>query len=189
MIFSIQGKINTKTKKSVIIETGGIGYRVFCSPVVIDKIPVNKEIKIFTRLLIKKEELQLYGFVSHEELELFNVLEGISGVGPKTALMLSCFNSLEKLKKAIESGKPLAGVKGIGKKRFQRIILELTGKIKEIEGSKTKERIEEKDDALDGLKSLGFSGQEAKTALLEVSPEIKEPEAKIKIALKILGKR
>ncbi len=189
MISFLKGKVVQKEEKFIVLEAGPWGFRIFCSFLTVDKMVLGKEVKIFTHLLFEREQLQLYGFASQKELELFNVLEGISGVGPKTSLALSSFGSLEKLKKAIESGKPLTGVKGIGKKRFQRIILELTGKIKEIEKSKSKEKTEEKDEALEALKSLGFSQEEAKTALLRVPFETKDTESKIKVALRALGKR
>ncbi len=191
MISSIRGKICYKTEKSVIIETKGIGYKVFCSPEILEQLSKEKEVKLFTYFCLSREKAELYGFLNVETLELFETLDGFSGVGPRTALILSSFGSLEKLKKAIEAkdNKFFTEIKGIGKKKLQKIILELTGKIKEIKKNKSKKGKEKKDDALDVLKSLGFSKQEAKTALLQVSPEIKELEVKIKAALKILGKR
>lgn len=187
MINSLKGKVTFKEEKFIILETDSIGFRIFCSSLTLDKIPLNKEVKIFTRLFLEREELQLYGFANQKELELFDTLNNISGIGTKTALILSSFGSLEKLKKTIESGK--FEVKGIGKKRLQRIILELTGKIKEIEKEKVKEKIEEKDESLDALRSLGFSQEEARVALLQLPPGIEDPQERIKSALKILGKR
>lgn len=188
MLNFLKGKVAFKGEKFIVLEVGDIGFKIFCSPAITKKFSKGKEAKIFTCLVLERDDLQLYGFATQEELELFETLKDISGIGAKTALTLSFFGSLGKLKKAIESGEPLAGVKGIGKKRLQRIILELTGKIKEIEREKDKEKIQEKDEVLEGLKALGFSREEAKTALLQISPEIKDPEARIKSALKILGR-
>lgn len=188
----LKGRVVQKEGKFIVLEKGDIGFRIFCSPLTAGKISLGEEARIFTRLFFEREKLQLYGFSSRKELELFETLEGISGIGPKTALNLSSFGSLEKLKEAIESGKPLAGVKGIGKKRLQRIALELTGKIREIERQKEageEPASKEKDEAIDALRALGFSKEEAKTAILQVPLEIKDLEARIKSALKILGKR
>lgn len=188
MIYFLEGRVISKEEKFIILEVRDIGFKIFCSPSTVDKAILAKEIKIFTYLTLEREKLQLYGFASQEELELFETLNNISGIGVKTALLLSSFGSLEKLKRVIESDKQLATIKGIGKKRLQRIILELTGKIKELE-SKRELKIPEKEETLEALKALGFSKEEARTALLEVPPEIKDSEERVKAALKILGRK
>ena len=150
-----------------------------------EKISLQKEIKVFTRLFLRREQFSLYGFLSPRELEIFDILESISGIGPKTALLLSSFGSLQELKKAIEKGKI---PKGISKKKLQRVLLELTGKIKEISEKETEKEKTERE-ILETLKSLGFSLFEAKEALSKIPPHFKEPEERLKEALKILGKR
>lgn len=187
MIAHLQGKIILKKEDFIILDVKGIGYKVYLSKRTLTKIPENEKFfKLFTFLYLREEKMELYGFLNFQELELFEILKGISGVGPKSALALSSFGSLEKLKEVLKSPDEefFREVKGIGKKRIQKIILEITGKIKDFK----KEQISSKDEALEALKSLGISSQMAKTALLKVPKEIKDPENRVKEALKILGK-
>ncbi|KUK95964.1 MAG: Holliday junction ATP-dependent DNA helicase RuvA [Parcubacteria bacterium 32_520] len=109
------------------------------------------------------------------KLKLFKTLKSISGVGPKSALDLSFVDSLEELKSLIEKGE----IKGIGDKKLQKILLEITGKVKSINN-----KID--NDALSGLISLGFKKSQAQEALKKVSNEIKDTEQRIKEALKLL---
>jgi Holliday junction DNA helicase RuvA len=185
MLYSIQGKITLRGENFIVLETAtGIGFKVFLSPKNLNILPENKpELKVFTFLRFREPSIELYGFLTPEELQLFEVLNDISGIGPKTALALTSFGTLEELKKALEKGD--GQIKGVGRKKMQKIILELTGKIKEI-GSK--EASPQKDEALDGLIALGFPAQRAKTALSQIPKEIQDTESKVKSALKILGR-
>lgn len=187
MISYLQGKIVLKKENFIILDVKEIGYKVYLSKRTLNKIPENEDfLKLFTFLYLREEKMELYGFLNFQELELFEILKGISGVGPKSALALSSFGSLEKLKEVLESPDDefFREVKGIGKKRIQKIILEITGKIKNFE----KEKIPLKDEALEALRSLGLSSQKAKSTLLKVPKEIKDPENRVKEALKILGR-
>ncbi len=185
MIAFIQGKINLKEEKYIVLDVNGIGYKIFLSRKALSEIPKNNQsLKVFTFLYSKDEKLELYGFLTREELGLFEILKRISGVGPKSALVLASFGSLEKLKEILE--KPdenfFKEVKGIGKKRIQRIMLEITGRIKE------SKKVFQQDEAMEALKSLGLSSIRAKQALSQVSKEIKNPEERVKQALRILSK-
>lgn len=184
MIHYLKGKIEFKDEKFLVIEVAGLGYKVFCSPSTLKKVSEDKLVKLFTSLYLREDSAELYGFLSAQELELFETLNEISGIGPKTAMLLASLGSLEKLKEIIEKGQLPKEIKGIGKKRAQKILLELTGKAKEIE---TPQKIAKTDEALDALISLGFSKQRAKEALSKISGEMPEEE-KIKKALEILGR-
>lgn len=183
MIHSLTGKITYKDYKSLVLENQGIGYKVFCSLAVLEKISAGQDIKIFTYFHLKEDAAELYGFLTAEELGLFETLNNISGIGPKTAMMLASLGSLEKLKEIMEGGKLPQEIKGVGQKKMQKIILELTGKIKEL---KAPGKNDFSDGALDGLISLGFQKQKAKEALATIPKEIQNPEARLKEALKIL---
>lgn len=184
MIYSLTGKITHKDNKSLILENQGLGYKIFCSPNTLKKITAEQEIKIFTHLHLKEDAVELYGFLTLEELELFETLNEISGIGPKTAMMLASLGSLEKLKEMMESGKLPPEIKGIGQKRMQKILLELTGKIHEL---KSGAGFQDTDGALGALVSLGFPKQKAREVLSTIPAEIPKEE-KIKKALKILGR-
>jgi len=186
MIHYLSGKIRLKDDKMVVLEVGGVGYKIFCSPGTLGKITEGQDIKLFTYLHLKEDAAELYGFLTQKDLELFEVLNEISGVGPKTAMMLSSLGSLAKLKEVIEKGELPKEIKGIGRKKSQKILLELTGKINEI---KVANKTAEPDDALDGLVSLGFPRQKAKEALSQIPSDIQDTNSRIKKALEILGKR
>jgi len=182
MITSLQGKIVLKREKFLVVEVAGIGYKVFCSANTLKKIPETGELKLFTFLFLREDAVELYGFLSQEELGLFETLNEISGIGPKTATMLASLGSLGKLKETIEKGQLPPEIKGIGQKKAQKILLELTGKIKEV--NKSPQSIEA-DNALDTLVSLGFPRQRAKEALSKI-PNGLTDEERIKEALKNL---
>ena len=179
MISLIKGKVVLKDDKKIILLNNDIGYDVFLSSNNLDKIKQGKEESIYTQLVLKEKEIELYGFLSFKELELFKTLKNISGVGAKTALIFADAGSLEKLKIDLENGKI---PKGIGKKKLQKILLDLTGKIKEIK------KTEDNDTLIKSLKSLGFSQKQIKEAISEIPIGIEDEEVKIKIALQYLGK-
>lgn len=189
MISYLQGNLILRGKDFLIIDVNGVGYKVFISEKTLSKLPENEQqLKLYTFLHSREETSELYGFLTYAELELFEVLNRISGIGPRTAMTLASFGSLENLKKVIESQdeKFLKGIKGIGRKKMQKITLEITGRIKE--RKQIKEFTEEDDEALKGLISLGFSRQQAKETLSHVSSEVKDTSQRIKEALKLLGR-
>ena len=185
MIHYLQGKITYKYDKSLILENQGIGFKIFCAPNTSKKISQDKEVRLFTHLHLREDAVELYGFLTPEELGLFETLNTISGIGPKTATLLASLGSLEKLKETMEKNQLPPEIKGIGAKKMQKILLELTGKIKEREASPNRGAT---DNALSALTSLGFPQSKAKEALSKVPAQIKDLEERIKEALKILGK-
>lgn len=192
MISYLNGKIILKKEKFVIIDVAGVGYKVFLNRQTFLKLPeIGQDIKLFCFHNIKEDASDLYGFLTYDELEFFEVLNDIHGVGPKAALEISVLGPLEKIKDKILANPPdggeklFAGIPGIGAKRASSIILELTGKI--IGPAKAGSRLGGTDEAENALVQLGFSRQQAKDALLRVPQNIK-PEDRIKLALKNLGK-
>lgn len=188
MISCLNGKILLKRDRFIILEVNNIGYKVFLSKQSLLKLPeAGENVKLFCFHNVKEDASDLYGFLTYDELEFFEVLMDIRGVGPKAALEISSLGSLEKIKDRIlaQDEKIFAGIPGIGVKKAMTIILELTGKIKLLDGLKHKGSV---DPAEDGLMRLGFSKQQAKEALGQVSSDIKNEEERIKTALKILGR-
>jgi Holliday junction DNA helicase RuvA len=130
--------------------------------------------------------MDLYGFLDYKELEFFEILDSIRGVGPKAALEISSLGSLEDIKdKILAKENIFESIPGIGKKKAMTIILELTGRIKDLPKEKKTIPV---DEAEEGLISLGFSREKAKQALVKVPEDIKNPEERIKQALRVLGK-
>ncbi len=186
MIGSIKGKITLKTDKFIIVETGGVGYKISVSPETIAKTQGdNKEVFLFVHTHVREDAFILYGFLDHQELEFFEMLIGVSGIGPKGALSILGIASIDTLKKAIGTGDIayLTKISGIGKKTAEKIIIELRDKVgKDLGGLSLRDEL----DALEALKSLGYSQNEAREALKSVSPEL-STNKKIHEALKILG--
>ncbi|MFA5207627.1 MAG: Holliday junction branch migration protein RuvA [Candidatus Paceibacterota bacterium] len=186
MISHIFGKVIYKDDKKVILDKSGVGFEVFLAPTDLRELSIGAERSVFTYLFLGEKVIELYGFLTPEKLELFKILKGVSGVGPKTAMGLAVAGSLEKLKESLEKGELPEDVKGVGVKRLQKILLEITGKIKEVKVA-PKKKIE-KDEVFDTLVSLGFNKQDVGEAIGQISEEIKEPKERIKEALKLLGK-
>lgn len=187
MISFLEGKIILKKDKFIILEVNNVGYKVFLSRQTLLKLPeIGADIKLFTFQNVREDALDLYGFLNYNELEFFEILNDIRGIGPKAALEISVVGPLEKIKDKIlqQDENIFAGIPGIGQKRAMSIILELTGKIKML-GQKTSSA----DESENALVQLGFSKQQAKNALGQISSEIKNPEERIRLALKILGQK
>lgn len=186
MISFLEGKIILKKEKFIILEVNGVGYKVFLSRQTLLRLPeIGENLKLFTYQNVKEEALDLYGFLAYEGLEFFETLMDIRGVGPKSALDISDLGSLDKIKERIlrQDEKIFEGIPGIGSKKAMTIILELTGKIKMLGNKK-----DSADESESALMQLGFSKQQAKEALSHVPSNIKNPEERIKLALKNLGK-
>ncbi len=186
MISSIRGKITLKTDKFLISEANGVGYKISISPDTLSKSPKHgDEIFLWTHLHVREDAMDLYGFLERQELEFFEMLIGVSGIGPKSALGILGIASIETLRKAIGTGDTsyLTKISGIGKKTAERIVIDLRDKFTgEEKGGSLKEEL----DALEALKSLGYSQNEAREALKQTKSE--NTNAKIKEALQILGK-
>jgi Holliday junction DNA helicase RuvA len=134
---------------------------------------------------VREDALDLYGFLNREELEFFEMLINVSGIGPRSALAILGIASIETLRKAIGTGDTsyLTKISGIGRKTAEKIVIELRDKMgKELGGGSLQVEL----DALEALKSLGYSQNEARETLKKVSPNT-NTNTKIKEALKILG--
>ena len=160
-------------KDCVVVEAGGLGYKVFTSGNTMAMMPEKKkEVILYTVQIVREDFLGLYGFSTRDELDLFQVLITINGVGPKAALSLLSVSMPDRLKLAIINGNEslLMKAPGIGKKIAQRIILELKGKL-HAEGIDGEEPSEDtsaentENEALSALIALGYSEREAKGAL------------------------
>lgn len=190
MIGSIKGKIILKTEKYIIVEAGGVGYKINVSPDTLSKTKKSppaggEEISFWIHTHVREDTLDLYGFLDYKELEFFEMLINVSGIGPRGALAILGVTSIETLRKAIGTGDTsyLTKVSGIGKKTAEKIVIELRDKVGE---EKSGSSLQGELDALEALKSLGYSQNEAREALKKVSTD-KDTNTKIREALKILG--
>ncbi len=195
MINYIKGELVYIGESNIIVDNNGIGYSISVSASTVYKLPhINSEIKIFTFMDVKEGGIQLYGFVSKEELDMFALLITVGGVGPKGALALLGELSPSDIVLAISSQdkNTLSVGKGIGKKTAERIILDLKDKVSGISVSSdmgsvsavTSGYSDEKNDAIAGLVSLGFTRSEAARAVEAVYSEGMDSGKIISAALK-----
>jgi Holliday junction DNA helicase RuvA len=188
MIGSIKGKVSHKASNYVIVETNGIGYKVFVTPPVLVLMKLNQDVSLVILTYVREDQITLYGFPTLPELEFFELLLTVSGVGPKSALGIMSLAEIKMIKSAIVSEDPsvFTKVAGIGRKTAERVIVELKEKLKgEAESAPV---AKEHSDALDALMALGYSPQEARSALKNIPVEVKNIQEKIKLALKNLNK-
>jgi len=184
MISFVSGRVLLKEKDYLLVERGGIGFKIFFGEDSLSQIKEGENIQVFCYFCIRNDKPELYGFLNVEQLKIFEKLEKIPGVGPKIALKIASKGTLEELMKAIKEKdfSYFQEVKGLGRKKIQKIILEISGDLE-----KTQPKIFKQDKALLALISLGFSQKEAKDALKRVPSEIKDQEERIKKALQTLG--
>lgn len=192
MIASLRGKLESLAGDGAIIDVGGIGFRVYMPTSDLSTLgSVGDEVKLYTHLHLREDNATLYGFSSAAELEVFRVIIGVSGVGPKLALAILSAMDVESLMAAIATGNAdlLNGISGVGKKTAGRLVLELKDKL----GSgfmlaPTAQIAQENADVLAALTSLGYSVSEATRAVVSLPREQELTlEEKIKLALGNLG--
>ena len=193
MIASLRGKLQSLGTDSAVIDVGGVGFQVYMPTSTLSSLgAVGSEVTLSTHLHLREDNITLYGFASSEELELFQTLINVSGLGPRLAVaMLSAMN-VEQLSVAIASGSAdlLTQVPGIGKKMANRLILELKDKIAAGWVSvATAGMAEGNADVLAALTSLGYSASEATRAVASLPAEAAELglEERVKLALGYFG--
>lgn len=187
MISHLSGTVLEKGVRFIILDVGGIGYRVYVTEETLRRLKAGAEVKLRTHHAVREDNEDLFGFLEQEDLKLFELLLGVPGIGPKTALNILNAATPETLRRSISSNETayLTKISGIGRKTAEKIILELREKLGAgEEGTGLKEEI----DALEALKSLGYSPSEARDALKEIPKEVAGTSNRVKHALKMLGK-
>jgi len=191
MISYLEGIIKFKTNHYLTLFTGGVGYKVYVPTYIISDSKLNQPISLFIHTYVKEDAIDLYGFINHEDLAMFELLLGVSGIGPKTAISIFGNGKLPKIKEAIVKGDVdfFTSVPRLGRKNAQKIIIELRTKLGTLgeldltdEGGETKE-------ILEALKAFGFNTSEAKEALKSIRDFEGNTSDKIKQALKYFGKK
>lgn len=197
MISYLKGRLETKNIDSVIIEVGGIGYKVFMSRNSIDNLgDSGKDVKVFTYMRVREDDISLYGFLSNEELKMFEKLLGVSGVGAKSAINILSNISPSSFALAIISDdiSKLKSLPGIGAKSAQRMVLELKDKMKtadaietEVTSSVYTPTNDKTKDAIEALQVLGYARRDIDVVLAKINTEELTVEEIIKQGLKQLG--
>ena len=174
----------------IITVADGVGYRVRVSAYTFGKLAGKKEVDLFIHTHIREQELSLYGFLTQEELEMFELLISVSGVGPKAALGILSIADPQTVRTAIigRDTSILTKVSGVGKRIAERVVIELQNKITTVEGGESIKTVTEDSDVIDVLVNMGYSISEARDALRAVGKGISDIGEKIRRALKHLGK-
>jgi len=191
MIGQLNGEIIEITPTELIIDCSGVGYEVKISLNTYSALPKTSKIRVYTKFIVREDAQILYGFAEKIEREMFNHLISVSGIGPNTAMIMLSSLVPEEIASAIqnEDVKTIQGIKGIGAKTAQRVIVDLKDKMLKMAFST--ENIfnvgnTNQSDALTALVSLGFDKKSAEKAIDKVSTGEDSVEKLIKDALKIL---
>lgn len=193
MIAYLKGKVILARWGFLIVETGGVGYRVSVNPQI--NIPNNivdtkEEINLFIHEHIREDANDLYGFLIFQELELFEKLISVNGVGPKVAMNIMNSGESGKIISAITSDDLsfFLAISGIGKKAAAKIILDLKSKLSGDQNINVLSNVDGASDLFDALTTLGYSRIEVSSIATKIPSELKTTEEKVRWCLKNLGK-
>jgi len=187
MIATMRGEITQIEDNALIIEVGGVGLRVLVPAPLRGRMKVGETVFLYTHLIVRETELTLYGFESQADRDLFNLLLGVDGVGPKVALSVLSTMNIEAVQRAIFSDEPelLSRVPGVGKKSAQKIALYLKDRLKPIDTLASVAAMSDADsEVLAALTALGYSVVEAQAAIQSLPKDAPDNvEGRLRLAL------
>src|SRR5262245_40837804 len=187
MIATLRGEISQIEETAIILEVGGVGLRVFVPAPVRTRAKVGEAAFLFTHLVVREDALTLYGFESQADRELYTILLGVDGVGPKVALSVLSTLSLDAIQRAVfaEESEILGRVPGVGKKTAQKMALHLKDKLKPVDALAGVASMSDTDsEVLAALTALGYSVVEAQSAIQSIPKDAsKDVEERLRIAL------
>ncbi len=191
----IKGRVELKTADYLVVDNSGIGYKVFTSISTLNKLEAGQQVKVHTYMYVREDVISLFGFITPEELRVFELLITVSGIGPKVANSVLSALSPSKFSLAVITGdvQSLKAVPGIGLKTAQRIILELKDKLKSdeaLEGGQSQPPGSDGNvsEAVSALQVLGYSAHEALKALRNIEVDTLNIEEVVRQALKNLSR-
>jgi len=192
MIAHLEGVVAEARGGKITLDVGGVGYRVRVGAETYAALADDEgeQVKLFTHLAVRENAHDLYGFLKKDDLDFFELLIGIPGIGPKTALGILNVADPSTLRNAVISGESgsLTKVSGIGKKNAEKIILELRGKLGGTLDEAASSAQAEDADALAALETLGYGREDAREALRKVPKEISGAQKRLTEALKLLAR-
>lgn len=187
MIASLSGKIIHFDQDSLVVEVGGIGYRVYVPDPTRDQYRRGDMIKLHTYFVVRQDALSLYGFEAHEERDLFELLLSVNGVGPRLALAVLSVLNPETVRRSVLNEQPeiFSRVPGVGKKTAQKILFHLHDKLPSVDGLEPVSTYSDIDtEILNALTALGYSVVEAQAALQSIPRDTpQDVEARLRLAL------
>jgi len=191
MIATLRGEISQIEDNALVVEVGGVGLRVFVPAPVRGRVKAGETIFLFTHLIVREDALTLYGFESQADRELFNMLLGVDGVGPKVALSVLSTMTLDAVQHAVfaEEADILSRVPGVGKKTAQKIALHLKDKLKPMDALARVAAMSDVDsEVLAALTSLGYSVVEAQAAIQSLPKDAPQDTGeRLRLALGYFG--
>jgi holliday junction DNA helicase RuvA len=211
VIASVNGRVAAVSPDGAVVEVGGVGLTVQCTPGTIARLQVGEQARLSTSLIVREDSLTLYGFADDDERQLFELLQTANGVGPRLAQAVLAIHPPREVRRAVSMGdlKALMQVPGIGKKGAERLVLELRDRLgvtsvdTQLDGGPTAAGLPAvtpvapwRDQLVSALIGLGWSGREAETALTALEPVAEEQAANggvqvavlLRQALQILGR-
>ena len=192
MIATLRGEIIQIEDNALVVEVGGVGLRVFVPAQVRGRMKTGEAILLYTHLVVREDALTLYGFESQSDRELFNMLLGVDGVGPKVALSVLSTLTVDTVQRAVftDEAEILSRVPGVGKKTAQKIALHLKDRLKPLDAlSKIASMSDADSEVLAALTALGYSVIEAQTAIQALPKDAPDDvEERLRMALQYTGK-
>ncbi len=187
MIATLRGEITQIEDNALVVETGGVGLRVFVPKPLREQKKSGEAVFLFTHLVVREDDWRLYGFESRADRDLFVTLLGVDGVGPRTALAVLSTLNLDTVQRAVFADEPdlLGRVPGVGKKTAQKIILYLHDRLKPVSGLEKVAALSDADaEVLAALTALGYSVVEAQTAIQSIPRDAPDDvEERLRLAL------
>ncbi len=187
MIATLRGEVSQIEENAFVLEVGGVGLRVFVTNPVRARLKVGEVLMLYTHLVVREDALTLYGFESQADRELFNILLGVDGVGPKVALSVLSTMTLDSIQRAVfaDEGDLLSRVPGVGKKTAQKMALHLKDKLKPTDALARVAAMSDTDgEVLAALTALGYSVVEAQTAIQSLGKDAPDDtEERLRLAL------
>jgi Holliday junction DNA helicase RuvA len=189
MIGKLKGNVDYVRNGYAVVDVKGVGYKVQLSEINLGKVSIGVEVEVFTYTYVREDQLALFGFLSWEELEIFELLISVSGIGPKAGLSILNIASPNAIKTAIinQDVSILTRVSGVGKKTAERVVLELQNKVEDLPDSVQQESRGDQE-VMEVLMTMGYNTNEAREATKAVSGENGDISEKIKLALKSMKK-
>jgi holliday junction DNA helicase RuvA len=186
MIATINGEVTVIGNDYLVINVGGIGFKVFVPTEIRNQAGIGNKISLNTQLIVREDSLTLFGFSNEGERDFFILLLGVNGVGPRTALIALSTLSVEVIRRAVlsEQSDVLTRIPGVGKKLAQKMLIHLQGKVGEADILAGEHYVDVNLQVLEALTSLGYSVVEAQAALQSIPKDApKDIEERLRFAL------
>ncbi len=190
MFSQLSGNIVGIRGSSVTLNVHGVGYKVSVSPYTLGKVAGAEEVTLYVHTYVREDQIALYGFISEDELDMFELLISVSGIGPRAGLSILSIADTDTIRSAVVNKDPsiLTQVSGVGKKTAERVIIELQNKVAAPTG-KTSSDLHADQEVIEALLSLGYHVTEARDSIAALPSDITGVNERVHAALKSLGKK